>query len=916
MDDNNDNRFGPISSMGRDTFVGSPKITSDKNAKDLKPRAYDFLKAVDHEDFPIKGLTAKYHPDGAAVFDGDSPVASYNFGNTLVVDPKYRRKGIGEELVYQWRTRFPGPSKATHRTKASQAIQEKVWDRINREKKAKGGSASQGYDGWVPHRMGGNLVVALKHLGQIKSALSNTGEYGENADINKAEGGPVDDEQGIIAYHGSPHDFDQFDISKIGTGEGAQVYGPGLYFAQREGIARHYRDTLSDKTWPEWGEMSSPGEGTYATRIAKIFGYDGQSFDRNGRNISDIARRFSKEKHDRGNIITYEFPDGSAYHETSDGWDISGPAKTTGHMYEVHINANPDDHLIDWDETIHNQNDRVRRAFGWTPEMIDRYKNGEKLNHLTDLHEKAGDVINKMDNDDLLKLMRQHDVRGIKYFDGNSRSAGEGTRNYVVFDDKHIGIRRKYKQGGRVGYATGGAPGMENEEEDVLKPKPLDVAPLPDPVAPTTPMIGSGGGSGGMGSPGGSPATPGRSQAMDTATAPGNAAPVGGTTPAAPRGSMATPASTPAPAPVEEARSLTISPRSTLETTPAPVQENTPISTRSVAAFSINTPTREYAAPYTPSPDLVSGLKAKAEDIANQQMQQSLPQTQIDTGWSPQGFSANLGPPGAAGLSAVGQAISNFGAPTPVSRDEEGATPVAPGTAPTPGQVQSDRTTTTGYANGMVSSYGSAVTPQPGASIIDGKAIPDSLATQTPEQLSGNVTPSYANPYDGYTDAFGAQIAGMQPTEAVASPANTNGVAATGTMIDATSETTPGAPEAPGTPSTPGSAPTPGQASIGTTPDYSGDFSQAERDVADQSEQDAADAEADAAADAADAAGAAAGPSDPGGPAGDGGGDTGAQNQKRGGRIKPRKKRRVSFHARAGGSPVVKHALMLLLRKA
>jgi hypothetical protein len=29
----------------------------------------------------------------------------------------------------------------------------------------------------------------------------------------------------ITAYHGSPHSFDQFDLSKIGTGEGAQAYG-------------------------------------------------------------------------------------------------------------------------------------------------------------------------------------------------------------------------------------------------------------------------------------------------------------------------------------------------------------------------------------------------------------------------------------------------------------------------------------------------------------------------------------------------------------------------------------------------------------------------------------------------------------------------------------------------------------------
>ena len=50
---------------------------------------------------------------------------------------------------------------------------------------------------------------------------------------------------GFIAYHGSPHSFDQFDTSKIGTGEGAQAYGHGLYFAEKEGTAQSYRDALA-----------------------------------------------------------------------------------------------------------------------------------------------------------------------------------------------------------------------------------------------------------------------------------------------------------------------------------------------------------------------------------------------------------------------------------------------------------------------------------------------------------------------------------------------------------------------------------------------------------------------------------------------------------------------------------------------
>src|ERR1700688_330515 len=47
------------------------------------------------------------------------------------------------------------------------------------------------------------------------------------------------------AYHGSPYDFDAFDTGKIGTGEGAQVYGHGLYFAENEKVARGYQEKLS-----------------------------------------------------------------------------------------------------------------------------------------------------------------------------------------------------------------------------------------------------------------------------------------------------------------------------------------------------------------------------------------------------------------------------------------------------------------------------------------------------------------------------------------------------------------------------------------------------------------------------------------------------------------------------------------------
>ena len=52
----------------------------------------------------------------------------------------------------------------------------------------------------------------------------------------------------VIAYHGSPYFFDRFTTNAMGTGEGAQAFGWGLYFTDIENIARNYADILGSKS--------------------------------------------------------------------------------------------------------------------------------------------------------------------------------------------------------------------------------------------------------------------------------------------------------------------------------------------------------------------------------------------------------------------------------------------------------------------------------------------------------------------------------------------------------------------------------------------------------------------------------------------------------------------------------------------
>ena len=77
----------------------------------------------------------------------------------------------------------------------------------------------------------GGLNAVATEPNQIKSATENTGEYSPaNDDIRMS----------IEAYHGSGADFEKFDHSFMGTGEGAQAYGWGTYVTEVENIARGY----------------------------------------------------------------------------------------------------------------------------------------------------------------------------------------------------------------------------------------------------------------------------------------------------------------------------------------------------------------------------------------------------------------------------------------------------------------------------------------------------------------------------------------------------------------------------------------------------------------------------------------------------------------------------------------------------
>jgi hypothetical protein len=109
--------------------------------------------------------------------------------------------------------------------------------------------SAQGMYQAVSHPMQTANALADYAKGSVASPMAFAQFVGENVGPgsfrNLAKKGPPISE--MTAYHGSPHKFDKFDSTKIGTGEGAQAYGHGLYFAEDPKVAGSYARTLSNR---------------------------------------------------------------------------------------------------------------------------------------------------------------------------------------------------------------------------------------------------------------------------------------------------------------------------------------------------------------------------------------------------------------------------------------------------------------------------------------------------------------------------------------------------------------------------------------------------------------------------------------------------------------------------------------------
>lgn len=310
---------------------------------------------------------------------------------------------------------------------------------------------------------GGNYLDAgLQALGGAGDAVQMMGGVFPPA---LAVGAAMKAPRGIRAFHGSPHHFDKFSLDKIGTGEGAQAYGHGLYFAEAEPTAIAYRDELSNKDRMYLNLGGQKIDSVYTQdNIDKFGDFIQKNFDEDeyddallildnlGQGLGSMDGSATLQAADEYADDAFNLRQGSIYERLREF--LTEPEPVKGAMYEVNIAADPD-MMLDYQMPFSAQSKDVQEKLlkaGYEVDPNTSASGGLILSALMSKIAQKGEHLPGGKITDARRIaserLKDAGIPGIKYLDLGSRTGAkslkDATSNYVVFDDATIEIMRKY----------------------------------------------------------------------------------------------------------------------------------------------------------------------------------------------------------------------------------------------------------------------------------------------------------------------------------------------------------------------------------------------------------------------------------------------------------------------------------------
>lgn len=221
-------------------------------------------------------------------------------------------------------------------------------------------------------------MVAAAKAPQIARGLLKAGD-------NLAAPRTLNPQTGAIVWHGSPHKFDKFDSSKIGTGEGAQAYGHGLYLAESPEVAQTYLGTGRAK-----GGAQAEARLARAMEKASDAGRYGEALA-----IEELLINRSPAK------AVARFSDSGGGQQYKDALEAlkkyASLFEEGGLLYKVDLPDTAIARMLDWDKPLSQQTESVR-LLARPPSYTNAFKAGAHFR-------KSGKTYDKMSFHELERLV-------------------------------------------------------------------------------------------------------------------------------------------------------------------------------------------------------------------------------------------------------------------------------------------------------------------------------------------------------------------------------------------------------------------------------------------------------------------------------------------------------------------------------